>query len=121
MTFISFIFNFTRDLNNALALLGHKHKVACEVKNKGNYRHPINNYYFQIHMYISCVRKEQYSVPRPWCYYKSQQSIIFINGILVWLLKFEMYAKIHFSSSFYVYKVYESFFLSSSASFSSTA
>ena len=44
MTFTSFIFNFPRDLNNALALLGHKHKVPREVKNKGNYRHPINNY-----------------------------------------------------------------------------
>ena len=45
MTFISFIFNFPRDLNNALASLGHKHKVPCEVKNKVYYRHLINNYY----------------------------------------------------------------------------
>ena len=43
MTFISFIFNFPRDLNNALA----KHKILREVKNKGYYHHPINNYYWK--------------------------------------------------------------------------
>ena len=51
MTFISFIFNFPRHLNNALASLGHKHKVPCEVKNKGYYHHPINNYYMMASFY----------------------------------------------------------------------
>ncbi len=41
MTFISFIFNFPWDLNNAPAKRGHKHKVPREVKNKGYYHHPI--------------------------------------------------------------------------------
>ena len=44
MTFISFIFNFPRDLNNALASLRHKHKVPREVKNKGYESHPIRNF-----------------------------------------------------------------------------
>ena len=53
MTFISFIFNFPWDLNNAFALLGHKHKVPCEVKNKGYYHHPINNYYMMAGFYCT--------------------------------------------------------------------
>ena len=40
--------HFPWDLNNAFALLGHKHKVPREVKNEGYYCHPINNYYCSV-------------------------------------------------------------------------
>ena len=48
MTFISFIFYFPRDLNNARAKQRHEHKVSWKEKNKGYYCHPINNYYFTV-------------------------------------------------------------------------